>query len=51
MRRTMNILGLAEASAKAAQRAGRGRVLTPRAQRLMKADKDLVVLRGRLIQF
>lgn len=51
MRRTMSILGLAERSAKAAQRAGRGRVLSPQGQKLMKADKDLVVLRGRLIQF
>ncbi len=51
MRRTINILGLAEASSRAAQRASRGRALSPRGQRLMKADKDLVLLRGRLIQF
>lgn len=51
MRRTMNILGLAEASAKAAQRAGHGRTLTPRGRQLIKTDKDLVLLRGRLIQF
>jgi len=51
MRRTMNILGLTEATAKAAHRAKRGRVLSPRGRKLMQADKDLIVLRGRLIQF
>ncbi|WP_306015029.1 hypothetical protein [Oceanicaulis sp. MMSF_3324] len=50
MRRSMNILALAERTARTAEQAGRGRTLSPAARKLIEADKNMVVLRGWLIQ-
>lgn len=49
MRRTMNIMSLAEAYAKTERRAGRGRTLSPRARKLLSDHKHTFRLRGLLI--
>ena len=50
MRRAMNILALAQKTARTAEQEGRGRTLSPAGQKLMQADRNTVLLRGRLIQ-
>ena len=51
MRRSMNILALARKPARTAANAGQGRTLSPAGRKLMQADRNMVLLRGRLIQF
>ena len=50
MRRSMNILALAQKTARTAKQSGRGRTLSPSGRKLMQADRNTVLLRGRLIQ-
>lgn len=49
MRRSLSILALAKSASRQAHKAGRGRTLSPAGRRLMNADKDTIVLRGRHI--